>query len=180
MRNWTALVGSLYAAQYTAAERLGKPGLALPPNPPAAPDAVAAAEHRLGVRFDTEFRQFLLACDGWPGFGRVQLFGASDLAAGEKWRRESAGAQAYFESEASGALTVPDGYRRVLVGKTVVSQRFIVMLFPIRPEVGAAACWDCMAGVDLRYPDFGVWAQHEAAAISYALGEEMADRRCLR
>ncbi|MFE3022745.1 SMI1/KNR4 family protein [Nocardia tengchongensis] len=178
--NWTALVGSLYAAQYTAAERLRKPALSMPPNPPACADAVDAAERRLGVWFDTEFRQFLLACDGWPSFGTVQLYGAGDLGVGEKWRRDSACAQAYFDTAASGAVTVPDGYRRVLVGKTVVSQRFIVMMFPTRANVAAAACWDCMAGIDLRYPDFGVWAEHEAASISYALGEEIADRRCLR
>ncbi|MFE5286811.1 SMI1/KNR4 family protein [Nocardia sp. NPDC056611] len=176
--NWTALVGSLYSAQYTAAERLAEPGLSMPPNPPASVEAVAAAEQRLGVWFDAEFRQFLLTCDGWSRYGTVQLFGVGDFAAGEKWRRDSACAQRYFDTGASGTLIVPEGYRLVLVGKTLAAQRFIVMLFPTGPGIGPAACWDCMAGIDLRYPSFGVWAEFEASAISYALGEEIADRRC--
>ncbi|MEU6582906.1 SMI1/KNR4 family protein [Nocardia sp. NPDC046763] len=180
MTNWSALVGALYEVQYGAALRFGEPGLSMPPNPPASEAAITAAERRLGVRFDAEFREFLLVCNGWSRFGTIQLFGIGDLAAGEKWRRDSAIAEAYFRTEASGALVVPDGYRRVLVGKTTVAQRFIVMLFPGEPAGGASACWDCMAGIDLKYPDFGVWAEHEAAAISYALNEEIADRRCLR
>ncbi|WP_433565053.1 hypothetical protein ACQP1O_07015 [Nocardia sp. CA-151230] len=65
------------------------------------------------------------------------------------------------------------------LGKTIVSSRFIVMLFPIQPQDGASPCWDCMSGTDLRYPSFGAWAEDEAAAISYALREELADRHCL-
>lgn len=180
MTNWNALVGSLYATQYGAAERFGEPGLSMPPNPPASEAAIAAAERRLGVCFDAEFREFLSVCDGWSRFGSIQLFGVGDLAAGEKWRRDSACAEAYFGTDASGALVVPDGYRRVLVGKTTFSPRFIVTMFPIRPEYGASPCWDCAAGIDLRYPDFGVWAEREAAAICHALNEEIADRSCLR
>ncbi|WP_458686504.1 hypothetical protein [Nocardia tengchongensis] len=178
MTDWNALVGGLYARQYEAAERFGEPGLSMPPNPPASLLAVAACEARLGVCFDAEFRDFLLVCNGWPRFGTVQLFGAGDLGAGEKWRRDSAFAQSYFDSEASSALRVPDGYRRVLVGRTASPARFIVMLFPTRPGDVAGACWDCMAGIDIPYPDFGAWAEHEATAISYALSEEIADPRC--
>ncbi|GAB2445261.1 hypothetical protein [Nocardia tengchongensis] len=180
MTNWKALVGSLYAQQYGAAERFGEPGLSLPPNPPAAEAAVEAAEQRLGVCFDAAFREFLRVCDGWPRFGRIQLFGCGDLAAGEKWRRDSTFANEYFATQASAASDVPDGYRRVLVGKAGLSQRFIVMMVPTHPVGGVSACWDCMGGIDLRYPDFGVWAEHEAATIAYALDEEIADRRCLR
>lgn len=180
MTNWKALVGSLYEVQYRAAERVGEPGMALPPNPPATDAAIAAAERRLGVRFDRAFRGFLRECDGWPRFGTVQLYGAGDLGAGEKWRRDSTFAEMYFATEASGALIVPHGYRRVLIGKAPVSQRFIMMVFPAVPGIGPSSCWDCTAGIDLRYPDFGAWARQEASATSYALGEEAADRRCLR
>lgn len=180
MTNWNSLVESLYAVQYGAAQRLGEPGLSMPPNPPAAADALAAAERRLGVYFDAGFRDFLRVCDGWPRFGTIQLYGSGDFAAGEKWRRDSAFAEAYFAHEGSAALVVPAGYRRVLVGKTTAAPRFIMMLFPAEPGGGPSACWDCTAGIDLRYPDFGVWAEHEAAAISYALSEGIAGRRCLR
>ncbi|GAB2544462.1 SMI1/KNR4 family protein [Nocardia heshunensis] len=180
MTNWPDLVGSVYAAQYAASLRLDEPVLSMPPHPPASELAVAAAERRLAVRFDAAYRQFLLACDGWPRFGTVQLYGSGDLAAGEKWRRDSVRAQRYFDTGLSGALLVPDGYRRVLVGKTPESHRFIMMLFPVRPDGGPAACWDCAGGIDLRFPDFAAWAEHEAATISHALAEEIADRRCLR
>ncbi|WP_040815598.1 SMI1/KNR4 family protein [Nocardia concava] len=180
MTNWKALVGSLYEVQYRAAERIGERGMALPPNRPASDAVVAAAERRLGVRFDRAFRDFLRVCDGWPRFGTIQLYGAADLGAGEKWRRDSTFAEMYFAAEASSALVVPHGYRRVLIGKAAAAQRFIVMVFPTVPGIGPSACWDCTAGMDLPYPDFGAWAELEASAIAYALGEELADRRCLR
>ncbi|WP_433671388.1 SMI1/KNR4 family protein [Nocardia sp. CA-136227] len=180
MTNWNALVGKLFTLQCDVAERLGEPDLSAAPNPPATDAEIDAAEQRLGVSFDAAYRDFLRCCDGWSRFGNIHLFGAGELATSEKWRRASAFAEVYFATAASGSLVVPQGYRRVVVGKTAVPQRFIVMLFPVRPPRGANACWDCLSGADLCYPGFGVWAREEAAAISNALCEEIADERCLR
>ncbi|WP_458686507.1 SMI1/KNR4 family protein [Nocardia tengchongensis] len=180
MTNWNDLVGRLATLQCEVAERLDEPELSAAPNPPATERDIVAAEQRLGVYFDAVYRDFLRVCDGWPRFGKVHLFGARELGIGETWRRGSAFAEVYFRTAASGSLVVPDGYRRVVVGKTAVPQRFIVMLFPTAPSNdGANACWDCMSGTDLCYPGFGLWAQEEATAISYALREELADLRCL-
>ncbi|MGW2665674.1 SMI1/KNR4 family protein [Nocardia tengchongensis] len=177
MTNWNDLVGQLAILQREVAERLDEPDLSAAPNPPATEHDIAAAEQRLGVSFDAVYRDFLRVCDGWTRFGTVHLFGARELGIGETWRRGSAFAEVYFATAASGSLIVPKGYRRVLVGKTAAPQRFITMLFPTRPPRGANACWDCMSGTDLCYPGFDIWAEEEAAAISFALHEEIADRR---
>ncbi|TDD42301.1 SMI1/KNR4 family protein [Saccharopolyspora elongata] len=54
---------------------------------PATEQAVAAAEHRLAVRFPPSFRGFLLASDGWPGVGGwiEELYSCDRLA----WFRDT-------------------------------------------------------------------------------------------
>ncbi|MFI5777328.1 SMI1/KNR4 family protein [Nocardia sp. NPDC051570] len=55
------------------------------PGPPASHAELMAAELRLGVRFDAQYREFMSICSGIEGMGEAFLYSADELGASPRW-----------------------------------------------------------------------------------------------
>lgn len=52
----------------------------------ASPEQIAAAEQRLGVRFDRSYRQLMSLCNGIERLGPISLFTIDELGTSQRWR----------------------------------------------------------------------------------------------
>lgn len=52
----------------------------------ASPEQIAAAEQRLGVRFDRSYRQLMTLCNGIERLGEMTLFSVDELGTSQRWR----------------------------------------------------------------------------------------------
>ena len=52
----------------------------------ASPEQIAAAEQRLGVRFDRSYRQLMSLCNGIERLGEWTLFAVDELGTSQRWR----------------------------------------------------------------------------------------------
>lgn len=55
------------------------------PGPPATDTMIADAEHRLGVRFDDQYRRFLRRCNGIDKIGSFDLYPVDELGVSQRW-----------------------------------------------------------------------------------------------
>lgn len=124
---------------------------------PATTGQIGAAERRLGVRFDSSYRQLLLQCNGIEKLGNVDLYPVDELGASQRWLEwHLFGETEYFQMpefhfETRGDDIVantfhpaPEGRKHVLIGYNNLSPTGIVCNFsaldPTAPPGEVANC----------------------------------------
>lgn len=126
------------------------------PGPSAHPDQIAAAERRLGVRFDPSYRRFLERCNGLEKLGDVDLYPVDELGLSSRWRDnhhflvgEYFAYEPTFEMRGNSTIEpefhpAPPGQKHVLIGYRNLSPTSLVCNFSISdPSVPPGEVADC-------------------------------------
>lgn len=177
MTDWQRRMNDLYRLQQRADEIKEFNPPPAPASSGASAEAFAAAEQRLGVRFDDSYREVMTAVNGWPKFtGIWEIFAVDDLGTeGGPWAHANYLADIFIDNtdEPDKFLPAPIGTTRVLLASARDMPLHLVAMISQTQTQAASLCIEFDSGGDYEFPDFQAWLDHAEKATRDFIAETL-------
>ncbi|MFE3194536.1 SMI1/KNR4 family protein [Nocardia sp. NPDC059240] len=168
MTDWQRRMADLYRLQQRADEINGFDPPPAPASSGASAEAFAAAEQRLGVRFDDSYREVMTVVNGWPQFaGMWEIFAVDDLGTENgPWAHANYLADTCIDNtdEPDEFLPPPSGTTRILLASARNMPMHLVAMISQTQAQAASLCIRFDSGGDYEFPDFQAWLDHTEKA----------------